>query len=320
MMDWVDKNVLITGVNGFIGSALARFLEDAGANVVGLSHRTDRRGYNIDLVEFADVRDVNAMRRIIATNEIEHVFHLAASSIVRSSARDPFGTYDVNVMGTVSVLEACRQVGESVRSIVIASSDKAYGGNALPYIESTPLLASNTYDVSKACADMIARSYASNYDMPVVVTRASNVYGPGDPNASRLIPNTVIRLLRGERPILYSDTARMVREFIHIDDVVSAYELISKHTMDIDLRGHAVNIGGNGPVNVQDVVEMIRDVMKLSDDKSTLPIIVERESSFREIREQCIDAGRLERMGWKRSVSLRDGLTSVVRFYESGAR
>lgn len=311
---WKGKNVLVTGINGFVGSSVAKRLVSADANVTGIVR--DINSNHGDLlarcnIALGSITDYHFLSDVISKNEIDVIFHFAANSIVRISARDPMNTYDVNVMGTVALLEAARNVGRC-RSIVVASSDKAYGDHVvLPYVENFPLIPRNTYDTSKACMDMISRSYASNYDMPICVTRCSNIYGPGDYNFSRIIPNTVRRILDGKNPVLYSDIKEMEREFIFIDDVVDACirlaEVAPLHA------GVAFNIGGTGPVSIESVVKSIGDIMGVKD---AFVETIERESSFREIKRQCINADLLnDATGWNPSVSLFDGLRITVDWY-----
>lgn len=312
-----EKNVLITGINGFVGSNLANALRMFGANVFGIVREANGRNSHLrgDCTLFiGDVTDYKFMCDVISSNEIDIIYHFAANSIVRISARDPMTTYHTNVMGTVAILEAARNVGRC-QSIVVASSDKAYGDHEqLPYKESHALQPFNTYDTSKAAMDMIARSYAKNYSMPITVTRCSNIYGPGDNNFSRLVPNTIRRINDGKYPLLYSDIENMTREFIYIDDVVDAYLLIAQnHYLTKTLNGLAVNIGGTGGFVIIDVIHMICDIMKF--DKTKIEI-VEREASFKEIEKQYIDASLLqEHTGWKCWTTLSEGLKRTVQWY-----
>lgn len=314
MNKWSGKNVLITGINGFIGSNIASKLIDSGAHVTGIvrdinTNNNDALANSNILV--GNITDYGFLCEAISANEIDTIFHLAAYSIVRVSARDPMSTYSINVMGTVCLLEAARNVGRC-NSIVVASSDKAYGDhNELPYKEDYSLQPKNTYDTSKACMDMIARSYAKNYDMPISVTRCSNVYGPGDYNFSRIIPNTIRRVLNGERPVLYSDIEMMEREFIYIDDVVNAY--MRTAYANEKLSGEAFNIGGTGPRKIRDIVNMICSSMGRLDLE---PEIIPRESSFREINKQYIDASKFSSItGWQPIITLEQGIAATIDWY-----
>lgn len=314
---WRAKNVLVTGAGGFIGSQLAARLRSIGANVVAAVGNINKFAIGLSnigcIVEDCDVTDPDKIRRLISLHDIDIVYHLAAFSIVRLAARDPVSTYNVNVMGTVNVLEACRSVGH-VQKVVVASSDKAYGDHVeLPYLESFSLQPKNTYDVSKACMDMISRSYAHNYGLPVVVTRCSNVYGPGDMNKSRIVPNTIDRVLHGEPPMLYADVQDMVREFVYVDDVVEAYVLLGESGEKTN--GRAFNIGGTQSLSVRDVVSTILNVMKRND---LVPIVKEREGTFKEIGRQYLDAWELEdKTGWEPTIGIREGLSRTVDWYRN---
>lgn len=307
------KNIFVTGAGGFIGSSIVKRFVSLDANVFSLvrsKSAEDVETLKGSKLYVGDVCDYSLMSEIISTNNIDYIIHLAANAIVKNSARDPMSTYRVNVMGTVAILEAARNVGKCTK-IIAASSDKAYGDHEiLPYTENTPLSTRNTYDTSKACSDLIARTYAHNYGMPIVVTRCSNVYGPGDPNLSRIIPNTIARISRNESPILYSDVSLMEREFIYIDDVVDAY--LRLMTSDETTNGEAYNIGGGGPVKITQVVDVMLDLMRSSLETT----VVQREPTFKEISRQYIDASKLfDATGWKQTTSLHDGLASTISSY-----
>lgn len=311
---WKGKKVLITGISGFVGCATAERLISLGADVVGIV-----KDLNLDqdvgmslmgaTLEHGDICDYQFLRRVISEHEIEVVFHFAAYAIVRVSARDPLTTYNVNVMGTVNLLEAIRNVGSTVKSIVCASSDKAYGDHeVLPYTEDLPLQPKNTYDTSKACMDLISRSYAHNYGMPIVVTRCSNIYGPGDRNFSRIIPNTIRRILAGKSPTLFSDVENMEREFIYIDDVVTAYiklaQVADQH------KGEAFNIGETDVIKIKNLVLLIADVLGKKDVEIE---IQPREPVFKEIQRQFIDASKLEKaISWVPTTSMRWGIEETA--------
>lgn len=308
---WEGRSVLVTGAGGFIGGALAMALVDLGASVVAITKNVEEIDGCTTVV--ADTADYRKMCDVISSNEIDTIFHLAGSAIVRISSKDPMSTYHSNVMGTVGLLEAARTVGR-VKSIICASSDKAYGDHEiLPYVETFPLQPKNTYDASKACMDMIGRSYAWNYGMPIVVTRCSNVYGPGDKNFSRLVPNSTRMLLKGARPIIYSDVENMEREFIYIDDVVEAYLLLA----DTAVNGEAYNIGGTGPVKIRDLIKKLAMAVGCPEVE---PNVIQRDPLFKEIQKQYIDASKIEAVcGWKPTTSLETGLRKTVEYYQNVA-
>src|SRR5262245_63495213 len=196
---WVNRNAFVTGATGSVGAHIARTLVKQGAHVVCLQ-RDSVRANSLDLFDLrrsvtvvnGSVEDYHLMERVITEYEIEAVFHLAAQAIVGAANRSPLSTFEANIRGAYSLLEACRR-SETVKRVVVASSDKAYGSHdQLPYGEDHALLGLFPYDASKACADIIARSYAHTYRTPVVVSRFANIYGPGDMNLSRIIPGTIV--------------------------------------------------------------------------------------------------------------------------------
>jgi CDP-glucose 4,6-dehydratase len=310
---WEGKNVLITGIGGFVGSHMAEALCSSGANIIGIIRNIppssrEKGTYNMYV---GDITDMNLVREVISNNEIDVIFHFAGYSIVRISSQDPMTTYHVNVMGTVSLLEAARSVGKCSK-IIVASSDKAYGDHAdLPYTEKHDLRPLNTYDTSKACMDMISRSYAHNYDMPISVVRCSNIYGPRDWNFSRLIPKTIVNIIKGKRPILYADIENMEREFIYIDDVIRGYDHVAK--ISDDLAPNVFNVGGNGPLKIIDVIRRICFLMGREDLE---PTILERGATFKEIERQCIDSSRLFKLtNWQPDTSFDDGMMRTIEWY-----
>ena len=235
------KRALVTGAHGFVASHLARALLERGDAVDrprparrrrrsrGLDAAGDRP--EVELVE-ADLRDARLVGATLDAGEFDVVFHLAAQTLVGPAMADPAATFEANVRGTWTLLEACRRA--DVPAVVVASSDKAYGPHQqLPYREDFALRPASPYEASKAAADAIALSYAPAYGLPVAVTRFANVYGGGDLNFSRLIPEAIVAVLDGRRPAIRSDGSPE-RDFLHVDDAVAAYLAIE----------HEVGAGG----------------------------------------------------------------------------
>jgi CDP-glucose 4,6-dehydratase len=226
--DWDERSVLLTGANGFVGGWLAAALVDAGARVVVIV-RNDlpHGGLRIHKIEErvesvrGDVLDQSLVERVLVDHEVSIVFHLAAQSLVGHANRMPAATFATNTMGTVALLEACKLA--NVGHVVLASSDKAYGATPhLPYKEGDPLLGGAPYETSKALAEGVARSYATTYGIRVATARCANIYGPGDLNFSRLIPDTIRAVLAGRSAQLRSDgTPR--RDYLYASDAAQAY-------------------------------------------------------------------------------------------------
>jgi CDP-glucose 4,6-dehydratase len=254
---WAHRPTLIAGATGLVGSWLVRELLGAGADLVCIvrdwvPNSELVRGRLIDRVNAVrgDVRDRALLERALSEYEVKSVIHLAAQTIVTIANRSPMSTFGTNIEGTWALLEACRR-SPAVEQVVIASSDKAYGAqDILPYEENTPLRGRHPYDVSKACADLIAQSYAQTYALPVVITRCGNFYGGRDLNWSRIVPGTIRSILRGQRPVIRSD-GRFVRDYFYVEDGAAAYRLLAERlATDSSLAGEAFNFSNEAPVTV----------------------------------------------------------------------
>ena len=258
----------------------------------------------------ADLTDHDALVRVLNEHEVTEVFHLAAQAVVSKANRSPLGSWEANVRGTYTLLEACRTLG-TVRRLVVASSDKAYGDARLPYREDFALQPRHPYDVSKACADLIARSYAHSYGLPVAVTRLANVYGPGDLNWSRIVPDTARALARGERPVIRSDgTAE--RDYIYVEDAVEAYLAVAASLDRPELSGRAWNAGWGRPVSVLDLVRTLIDVSGVDVE----PDIQGEGTPAGEISRQFLDATAIrEELGWEPRWELERGLRATWEWY-----
>jgi CDP-glucose 4,6-dehydratase len=313
------RSVLVTGAYGLLGSWLVAALLDGGARVVAI--RRDEPAVSplellglearVDAVP-GDIRDDGLVARALNEYEVDSVFHLAAQTLVGTANRDPLSTFETNVRGTWLVLEAARRHG--VERIVVASSDKAYGPHVeLPYEEHQPLAARHPYDVSKASADMIARSYWHTYGLPVAVTRFANLYGGGDTNRSRLIPEAVCAALQGRAPVLRSDGSPE-RDFLYVEDAVRAYLAIWELLGRGAGTGEAFNAGGGSPHRVGDVVGLICRLV----GTDVSPDVRGHGTPAGEIDRQWVDSQKLRELtGWRPEVELEDGLRRTIEWYRS---
>jgi CDP-glucose 4,6-dehydratase len=264
----------------------------------------------------ADLVDYEALVRVLNEHEVNSVFHLGAQTIVGTANRAPLSTWEANVRGTYRLLEACRAVGvvgHPLEAIVVASSDKAYGPHdRLPYREDFGLRPRFPYDVSKACADLIARSYAHTYELPVAVTRLANVYGGGDLNWSRLVPSAAKALAEGERPVIRSD-GTPERDYIYIADAVDAYLAVAGSLAGPEMRGRAWNAGSGSPLSVR---AMVDEVIAAS-GREVEPDVQGSGAPSGEIDRQSLDSTAIaEELGWQPRWSLSDGLAATWAWYE----
>ena len=316
---WRDRPVLVTGASGLVGGAVVRLLLERGADVACLLRDwvPDSELVRGGLLARArvvrgDVRDQALLERALGEHEARTVIHLAAQTTVPVANRNPVSTFESNVAGTWALLEACRR-SPQVGQVVVASSDKAYGEHArLPYDEDAPLLARHPYDVSKACADLVAQSYAATWGLPVAISRCGNFYGPGDLNWNRIVPGTLRSLLRGERPVVRSD-GRFVRDYFYVEDGAAAYLLLAEAlARDPGLRGRAYNFSNEQPLTVLELVARLQAVLG-----SALEPDVRNEASH-EIRAQYLSAARARsELGWAPLFSLEQGLERTVAWYRA---
>lgn len=314
---WKDRNVFITGCTGLLGSHLTEMLVDREANVVGLvrdlvpkSNLVQTGVYDSINIVRGCVEDYYTVERAINEYEIDTVFHLAAQTIVGIANRNPLSTFESNIKGTWCVLEACRRL-PTVKRIVIASSDKAYGEqDKLPYDEHAPLIGTHPYDVSKSCADLISLMYYNTYKLPVCVTRCGNFYGPGDLNFNRLIPGTIRSVLNNEAPVIRSD-GTYIRDYFYVKDGALAYIHLAEKMEDSKIHGEAFNFSNELQISVLEITNKILKWMNREDLK---PIILNEATN--EIKHQYLSAKKARKiLGWKPKYNLNTGLKETIEWY-----
>jgi CDP-glucose 4,6-dehydratase len=314
---WHERPVLVTGCTGLLGSWLTQALVQAGSLVVGLvrddvpqSHLVRAGIIGQIRVVRGDVTDYATIERALNEYEIETVFHLAAQTIVGIADRAPLSTFESNIRGTWTTLEAARRC-PTVRRILVASSDKAYGTQpVLPYTEDMPLQGEHPYDVSKSAADLITRAYALTYKLPVAVTRCANLYGGGDLNWNRLIPGTMRSVLQGQPPVIRSHGS-FVRDYLHVRDAVRAYMMLAQALDRDDIRGEAFNCGTDEPMSV---LEMTRLIVSLSPHPNLAPIVLDEVQN--EIKEQYLSSRKIRSLiGWRPGASREEALRETMAWY-----
>jgi CDP-glucose 4,6-dehydratase len=267
-----------------------------------------------DVVQL-DLTDYGEVLRVLHEYRVKAIFHLAAQSITAVAARSPYSTWESNLRGTYTLLEAARaarEVGEEIERLVVASSVLAYGNSANePWREDHPLEPVGPYAVSKAATDLIARSYARDFELPVAVTRMAHVYGGGDLNFSRLVPDSCRALVSDERPTLRSDGTPL-REFLYVDDAVSAYLTVAAAASDPAHRGRAWNAGPGQAVPVLDVVERL---VAVSGRNTEPDIRGEPAAAGAEDRQQLDSSAIRDQLGWRPEWDLDRGLAATYAWY-----
>lgn len=316
---WNGSRVLVTGATGIVGSWLCRELVRLGAHVVVLVRDQDPQSElfrsgdaESTSVVTGELEDYATVERALNEHEIGAVFHLGAQTIVGTALRSPLQTFKSNIEGSWNVLEASRRLEGLATRVVVASSDKAYGEHPkLPYHEEMPLLASHPYDVSKACTDMLARTYAESYGLPVTVARCGNIYGGGDLNWSRIVPGTIRSILRKERPVVRSD-GTYVRDYLYVRDAVSGYLALADAVDRDEVRGEAFNLSTESSVTVMQIVETVCKLMQ----SDLEPLVLDQARG--EIKSQSLAATRAGQvLGWQAEYDLERGLAETIDWYRA---
>lgn len=319
-MTWQNKTILVTGATGIVGSWMCRRLLDEGAEVVVLVRDWDPRS---ELVRAGTVQscrvvqgaleDYASLERAISEHEVDTVIHLGAQAIVGVALRSPLLTFESNIRGTYNLLEACRVHRDLVQSVVVASSDKAYGdSDLLPYTEDMPLKGRHPYDVSKSCTDLLAHTYAHTYGLPVAIARCGNIYGGGDLNWSRIIPGTIKAALENRAIVLRSDGSNL-RDYIYVEDVVEAYLALAERCREEGIRGEAFNFSPESRLSVLDITKAVLKAMGRED---LVPVI---QSTLKaEIQDQYLNSEKARSLlQWKPTHNLESGLARTIAWYRS---
>lgn len=320
MNTWKNKVIFITGANGFLGSHLVKMALVYKAKVIVLIKEDIR--FSLFKIEGlgskckiykGDLSNSKLINSIFKNNKIDICFHLAAQTIVGIANNAPADTLKTNVQGTWNMLEAARAFG--VKAMVVASSDKAYGEHKkLPYKEDAPLIALHPYDASKSCTDILSRTYAFTYKLPIAVTRCANIYGPGDSNFSRIVPDTCQAIIKGKNPVVRSDGTPL-RDYVFVEDVIDIYFVLAKKLLDkkIDF-GEAFNFGVNKPISV---IGMVKNILKISGSTNLIPRILGKGKAKGEIDRQYLSSVKARRvLGWRPKYSLQKGLAITYKWYK----
>lgn len=315
---WPYRSVAVTGGTGFVGSHLVDQLVGLGASVTVLVRDTvpptsvsSRWAGRVQEVR-GPVEDQAIVERMLGDYQVSCLFHLAAQSQVEVANRNPVPTFESNVAGTWSVLEAARR-SDLIESVVLASSDKAYGDQkVLPYTEDMPLDAVHPYDASKACADIIGQSFARSFGVPTAITRCGNIFGPGDTNWRRIVPGTVRDVLFGRRPVIRSD-GTLTRDYLYVVDAALSYlRLAEALAKDPNLAGEAFNFSTERPLSVLELVALIQQAAG-----TTMEPDVQGTASH-EIKHQYLSAEKARRsLGWQPSFTVEEALATSVAWYRT---
>lgn len=301
---WNKKSVLITGINGFIGSSLAKELRNRGAIVWGISRTKEDKN-----IIKANIIDYSALENTMQDKKISICFHLAAESFVELGQENPYKTFKINTLGTLSILESAKK--NNLEKLIIASTSQVYGDNPLPFKENYPVRPSRPYETSKACIDFIAQSYAETFNLPVLISRFCNIYGPGDLNFTRLIPKTIKSILSDNPPEMWGKGT--VREYLYIEDAVEGYIRLAEIPREKIMKNRIFNFGTGKKYSVEDIIKKI--IIASGKNIDTKKISGGR---LDEIHEQYVSFTKAKKiLGWSPKISIENGLKKTVRWYKN---
>jgi CDP-glucose 4,6-dehydratase len=316
---WKDRSVFVTGGFGLLGSTVVEMLDALGARVTLLKrdHVPSSRVLGLPAMQRANVvhgdfEDYNTVYRALNEYEVDTVFHLGAQPIAPVGNRAPLPTLRANIMGTANVMEAAR-LSPLVKRVLVASSDKAYGAQpVLPYTEEASLNGKHPYDVSKSCTDLIAQMYWNTYKVPVCVTRCGNLYGPGDLNWQRVVPDTINHAFHGEQPVIRSD-GKMIRDYFFIRDAANAYLTLAENMDRPEIVGQAFNFSTGNSMTVLEIVAHVLNAMGRSDLE---PIILNKPEAKAEIHDQTLSSEKARKLlNWTTHWTIEEGLAETVAWY-----
>lgn len=298
-----NKRVLITGISGFVGKALEKHLNKLGAKVFGISRSVNTNNNILN----SNILDYEPINKFVKDLNIQICFHLASESLVEEGQLHPYQTFKVNTEGTLNILEIARK--NKLEKIIIASTSHVYGKNKVPYLETYMPRPTRPYETSKACTDLIAQSYAESFNLPVLIPRFVNIYGPGDLNFQRLIPKTINSVLKDSEPEMWGGGA--VRDYLFIDDAIEAYLLLAQVDIEKVGKSRVLNFGSD---NIASVEEIIKKIIKISGKSLEIKKVSEKREG--EIDSQYVSFSKaIKLLGWRPKTGLDEGLKKTVDWY-----
>ena len=310
---FANKNVLVTGATGLVGGHITEKLVNQGGCVCITQRSSNPRSYFFEksldrrvVSAMCDLKDYNRVFDIIAKYEIEYIFHVAGQPLVLIAFINPKETLETNIMGTVNILEAARHC-PNIKGVVVASSDKAYGKKCDNATEDFPMAGDHPYDVSKSCADLIARTYAKTYNIPVAVSRFGNIYGPGDLNFNRIIPGIMKAIILDETLIIRSD-GTFIRDYVYVKDVADGYLSLMENMEKI--KGEAFNFSTGYNFSVLDLIQKISLVLgkmcRYQIDSNQVNEIPQQSLNYEKIRNI---------LGWRSNYTFEQGILETFEWY-----
>ena len=312
----MKPNILVSGGFGLLGKPLVDKLIIQNYNVFVLERKvTDRfRFLNFKPKKIIRGNFLNKkfLMKILLNNKINVVFHLASITQVRESLKNPLETYKVNINGTINFLETIRDINPKI-IFIYSSSDKAYGeltGRKF-YKETDPIQSIYPYDVSKTVSDMICQSYSKTYNLKVGIIRSGNVYGPGDFNLKRLIPQLIISTIN-KKTFEIRSNGKSTRDYIYVSDAVNAYLMLMNKLLNSSKNLRIYNVSSKYNYSVEKVINKILNKMNSLDLKIKIKNFSKQELQFRRLNYSKIS----KELKWKPKIDIDIGLTKTINWYK----
>lgn len=304
--------ILVTGAFGFVGSHLVKNLLERGHEIVAIAH--DKKSVYGSMLSFLGLdryvtivyKDIvkDDLKDVILKYSIDFIFHLAGKTIVKEAFLNPKDTIETNIIGISNLLTS--SLNTDIKGILYTSTDKVYG-NGLNKKEDSELLGEGMYETSKIASEKIAMAFHKNYNAPIVITRACNIFGPFDFN-KRIVPNTISMILENKPPVIYKEES--YREYIYVDDVCEAYIKLME---SIDrVKGEVFNVGSGIVLSQKDVVTSIIEIAREFGLSTKEPVLIDK-NNYPEIKYQSLDSSKIfETIGWKAKTSFEEGIKKTL--------
>jgi len=311
------KKLLVTGGSGFIGGNFVQHMvkKYPQYDIYNLDlltyagditkHRAIEKNENYHFIQ-ADITDRQNIIKLFEKEAFDYVAHFAAESHVDRSIKDPELFVRTNVLGTLVLLDAAKQIG--VKKFIHVSTDEVYGELSFDpttfFTEESPLQPNSPYSASKASSDLLVRAYNETYGLPVIITRCSNNYGPFH-FPEKLIPLTISRVLKDEKVPVYGD-GKNIRDWLHVHDHCAAIDLV----LHAGVIGEIYNVGGrNERTNLQVVKTIINTLSKSENLIEFVPDRLGHDKRY------AIDPAKLEKLGWKPTYTFDTGIAQTIDWY-----
>ena len=312
------KNILITGGHGILGSRLIRLLSKKKYNLFILERKLKKKKIlSLELPTtiktiYGDFKDENKISEIIKKKKINFIFHLGAITQVIDAYKSPYETYKTNIMGTINILDAVRKQNKNI-PIIYSSSDKAYGEmEKNSYKENDRLEGIFPYDVSKSASDLIAQSYSNTYNLKIGIIRSGNIYGPGDFNLDRLVPNLIVDALKN-RNIKLRTNGKLRRDYIYVDDIAMGYLKLMNLMLKKNKKLLIYNLGSEVNLNALELVRKVYKIMK----KNSLKPQIKKKFNKIEILSQKLDYKKAKKdLKWQPNFSFEKGMLETINWYK----